>query len=309
MRVLVSKWIAVALCTWFMGDNYNHAGAGMAPGGPGLVNTFATDLRVSGTPEHQLPVHLFMPPNPSPPGLEKAQSLHLKYLLAQRTTNYYHATPAQAKNIELVGQRINGIVLQPGATFSYNKIGGPYTKDNGYGWGRAFSGDRIIPSLGGGVCQGASTLYSAILRTGLAVVERHQHSLTVPYLPPGEDATVSFSSNLDFQFRNNLSTPVLIAAKGFPDKRILSVAVWGAQPAKEIQVRHEVLAVYPYQTIYKSSAARANSSGSKKEHVLFPGQAGVKVRNWLEVRTGNEVVRKSLGTDVYRASPRVVEIG
>lgn len=256
----------------------------------------------SATSEFPVPANLFLPPNPSPPNVEKARQLHLEHLLAQRTTNYFHATPSQAKNIELVISRLDGVVIRPGATFSYNKNGGPYTEENGYGWGRAFSGDRIIPSLGGGVCQGASTLYSTVIRTGLLVVERHQHGLTVPYLPPGEDATVSYTSGLDFKFRNNLATPVLITAKAYPNRRVLTVALWGAKPGPEIQVRHKILAIYPYRTIYKSSG-----SAGTKEHVLFPGQKGVKVMTWLEVKTPNGVIRKPLGTDNYRPSPRIVE--
>jgi vancomycin resistance protein VanW len=242
-----------------------------------------------------------MPPNPPAPGKAAAEHLQLKYLLAQRSTNYKHASPSQAKNIELVAKRLNGTVIQPGQTFSYNGKLGPYTEKNGYGWGRAFSGNRIVPSLGGGVCQGASTLYSTLIRTGaVTFVERHAHSLTVPYLPAGEDATVSYSSHLDFRFKNTSQTPIMIGAAGYPEKRIITIAIWGAKPAPEINVHHRVLAVYPFKTVQTTASANQNK-------VVAPGQVGGKVTTWLEIKTSKGTVTKSLGTDTYKPSPRVIE--
>ncbi|NMP22848.1 vanomycin resistance protein VanB [Sulfobacillus sp. DSM 109850] len=236
------------------------------------------------------------------PGESEAKALKLPYLLASRTTNYNHATPSQAKNIELVAQRLNGTVVQPGQVFSYYRVVGPYTAENGYGWGRMFSGDRIVPSIGGGVCQGSSTLYSALLRTGLPVLERHQHGLTVPYLPPGEDATVAGTS-LNFKFKNNRSTPILITAQA--GNRHMTVAIWGATPGPEIVVKHQILAEYPFKTVTKINP-RLRPGETK---ILAPGQKGVKVKNWLEQKTPTGTEIKNLGIDTYRPSPRVIEVG
>lgn len=296
---MLSRLLALSICTLLTTGACNQAEA--------TVVSPTTQAVISPAAEQgstQVPANLFMPPNPEAPGSIKAHSLHLNHLLSQRTTNFYHASPTQAKNIQLAANRMNGIVVGPGQTFSYNKYAGPYTEQNGYGWGRAFSGNSIIPSMGGGVCQGASTLYSAILRTGLQVVERHQHGLTVPYLPLGEDATVSYFAHLDFQFKNNQQTPVLITAEAYPSQRILTVALWGAKTAPQIQVRHRILSVYPYQTIYKSAGPHA-----AKEHILFPGQKGAKVESWLQIAGPSGSVRKSLGTDTYKPSPRIVERG
>ncbi|MCY0877844.1 MAG: VanW family protein [Firmicutes bacterium] len=236
------------------------------------------------------------------PGKSQAEALKLPYLLASRTTNYYHATPSQAKNIELVASRLNGAVVQPGHIFSYYQRVGPYTAENGFGWGRMFVGDRIVPSIGGGVCQGSSTLYSALLRTGLPILERHHHGLTVPYLPPGEDATVA-SDYLDFRFKNNRSTPILITAEAHD--RHLTVAIWGATPGPEIVVKHQILAVYPYRTITQRNPRL--KAGEQK--IVAPGQEGVKVKTWLEIKSPSGVTVKDLGIDQYRPSPRIIEVG
>lgn len=268
-----------------------------------------TRLANPSVPSDCVPRHLFMPPNPPAPGRDKALSLRLPYLLSERTTNYRHASPSQAKNIELVARRLNGVIVRPGDTFSYFSHVGPYTADNGFGWGRAFVGDRIVPSMGGGVCQGASTLYSALLRTGLPIVERHNHGLTVPYLPAGEDATVSSSANLDFRFRNDQSSPILITASTEPGKRYLTVSIWGAQKRPNIEVKHRVLATYPFHVIHRHSDTAVTKTGTKhtKQNVLFPGQEGAKVNTWVSVHAGNRTITKEISIDVYQSSPRIVD--
>jgi len=237
-----------------------------------------------------------------PPGAEDAKALRLPYLWATVTTNYYHASPTQAVNIEITASRINGTVLQPGQVFNYYQKVGPYTAENGYGWGRAFVGDRIVPSVGGGVCQGSSTLYAAVLRTGLRVLERHQHGLLVPYLPPGEDATVS-GTYLNFRFQNSTDHPILIAAQA--GDRHYRVAIWGAVPGPHITVHHEILARYPFYTIRRTDPDLKPGT----EKVLAPGQPGVKARTWLEIQTPHGTEIRDLGTDIYRASPRIVLVG
>lgn len=246
------------------------------------------------------------PVSPVLPPLGKAEaSRHqLNYLLAQRTTNYHHASASQAKNMDLLAKRLNGILLRPGETFSYFKTVGPYTAANGFHWGRAFQGDKIVPSMGGGVCQGASTLYSVLLRTDLTIVERHQHSLTVPYLPPGEDATVA-STYLNFRFKNTHSTPVYIAATTDPGKKLLTVALWGAAPSPQVQIHHQILKIYPFHTITRQNAKL--DDGEKK--LLFPGQSGVKAHTWVELKRGNHVEKRDRGIDTYRPSPRIYEVG
>lgn len=234
------------------------------------------------------------------PGESQAKAMKLPYLLASRTTNYFHASPSQGKNIELVAKRLNGTVVGPGQVFSYYRQVGPYTEENGFGWGRMFVGDRIVPSIGGGVCQGSSTLYSAVLRTGLLVLERHHHGLTVPYLPPGEDATVA-SDYLDFRFKNTRTTPILITAQ--TRDRHLSVALWGASPGPEIVVKHKILSETPFATITKDNPKLKPG----EVHVVAPGQNGVTVKSWLEVKTPQGTQVKELGIDRYRSSPRIVE--
>jgi vancomycin resistance protein VanW len=223
--------------------------------------------------------------------------------MSRFTTNFRHATPSQEANIALSARRLTGVIVAPGAVFSYNRVVGPYTEANGYGWGRMFVGNRIVPTIGGGVCQGASTLYNAVLLAGLQVVERHPHGLTVPYLPPGRDATVTDTGGLDFRFRNNSGGPVVLWAEAV--NRELTVAIYGTKAPPRVRIETEVLRRYPFTTEYVQDPRLPAGT----EEVVAPGQEGAASRTWLVVETPNGTVRRLLSQDTYRPSPRIVRRG
>ncbi|MBS3887333.1 MAG: VanW family protein [Dethiobacter sp.] len=100
-------------------------------------------------------------------------------------------------NLYLAAKYMNGVILAPGDVFSFNKETGPRTFERGYSMAPVVGGMGI----GGGVCQVATTIYNASLAAGLEIVERHQHSIRVGYVPPGRDATVT--DYIDFKFRNS----------------------------------------------------------------------------------------------------------
>ncbi len=107
-------------------------------------------------------------------------------------------------NVELAADRINGIILTPGSTFSFSKSVGTRTKENGYVVAESFASGRKTTSVGGGICQVSSTLYCGIaesLPAQIKVTERHKHSALVDYVPENMDATIAEGS-LDFQFQN-----------------------------------------------------------------------------------------------------------
>jgi vancomycin resistance protein YoaR len=133
----------------------------------------------------------------------------------------------------------------------------------------------------------------------LPVLERHHHGLTVPYLPPGEDATVA-EDYLNFRFRNDQRTPILITAQA--QDRHLRIALWGSTPPPTIVVHHQVLQRYPFRTVVHYDPQLA--PGQTK--ILSPGQDGVLVKTWLTIKTGDGSEMKPLGTDRYRPSPRII---
>ena len=115
-------------------------------------------------------------------------------------------------NLTLACQALNGVVLQPGQTLSYNETLGQRTKEAGYQEAPAYSGTTLVDSLGGGICQVSSTLYLASVYAEMTIVDRRNHGYPVSYIPLGMDATVSWGFT-DLKIRNDSPLPVKIHAE------------------------------------------------------------------------------------------------
>ena len=136
---------------------------------------------------------------------------NVNQLLGGYDTDYSSSSSNRMFNVEHGCTFIDEVLLYPGETFSFLDHVTPITEANGYLESTGYQGGKVVPSTGGGICQVSSTLYNAVLRAELEVVERYNHGLTVGYVPLGADATVSEGS-VDFKFKNNLNDPVYIEA-------------------------------------------------------------------------------------------------
>ena len=124
-------------------------------------------------------------------------------MLASYTTHF--STDSQNNinrgvNIRLSSSIINGKVLGPGDEFSFNDVVGPRTRDRGYLSAYVYTNGKIVPDVGGGICQVSSTLYNAVIFSGLETVYRMNHMFTVGYVPYGQDQ-LFHTAELDFIFK------------------------------------------------------------------------------------------------------------
>lgn len=126
-------------------------------------------------------------------------------------TTVYNPDIPRANNVQLAADHINGTVLQPGQSFSYNKVVGPRTRANGFVDAPIYIAGKHGIGIGGGICQVSSTLYTAMCNGQINATERHEHSLPVSYLPAGYDATIS-GDYYDLKFTNTFSQPILISS-------------------------------------------------------------------------------------------------
>ena len=117
----------------------------------------------------------------------------------------------RTKNLELACAAINGTILKPGDTFSFNQIVGKRTTEKGYQMANAYVGGDTTPVIGGGICQVASTLYYCTVMSELEVIERAEHQYVPDYIEWGIDATIYWGQH-DYRFRNNTSYPIRIDA-------------------------------------------------------------------------------------------------
>ena len=138
-------------------------------------------------------------------------------------TAYASSQKGRDDNLKLACQAINGLILYPGDTFSYNEALGERTPEKGYKEANTYYGGEIVQSFGGGICQVSSSLYWCAMHADLEITDRTNHGRMVTYMPNGMDATVSWGE-VDFCFRNNSNYPVMIEAsakKGNVTVRIL----------------------------------------------------------------------------------------
>lgn len=135
-------------------------------------------------------------------------------LLAQFSTRIYSTDSARQNNIEITSNKLNGTIVKPNETFSFTKTIGPSTSAKGYEEADIYdSNGNKIKGYGGGNCQVSSTLYNAVQKvSSLKVVERHEHSNTVPYVKEGHDAAVAYGS-VDFKFKNTNNYSIKILAQ------------------------------------------------------------------------------------------------
>lgn len=157
------------------------------------------------------------------PEITKEQAKELYQVIGTYSTTTT-ANSDRNKNIELASAALNGLILQPGEEFSFNKATGERSPEKGYRPAGAYLNGVLIEEPGGGVCQVSSTLYNAVVFSGLTTTERHAHSYEPSYVTPGEDAMVSFGGP-DMKFINNSSSAIAIRAS-FSDRK-LKISVVG----------------------------------------------------------------------------------
>ena len=130
-------------------------------------------------------------------------------LLSQYSTSYSTRDQKRTTNLRLAANKINGTVLMPGETFSYNKVVGERTIAAGYQEAPIYVSGKVVDGLGGGICQITTTLYNAVVYANLDIVERSNHQFVPSYAPASRDATVVYGS-IDFKFKNNRNYPIKI---------------------------------------------------------------------------------------------------
>ncbi|MDD2234436.1 MAG: VanW family protein [Desulfitobacteriaceae bacterium] len=154
-------------------------------------------------------------------------------LLARYSTTYNSSQVNRVNNIRLAAQRLNGKLVKPGETFSFNETVGPRNSVAGYKEAPVIINKKMSTDLGGGVCQVSSTLYNVLLLADLPIIERTNHDLAVTYVPRGRDATVDYG-NLDLKFQNDTERYLLI--KCTAEHNSINFSLYG-----QVNVEKEVL--------------------------------------------------------------------
>ena len=225
--------------------------------------------------------------------------------LSRYSTRYDASNRDRSTNLELSAKKINGTVLLPGEEFSYNKVVGKRTIENGYKNAAVFSNGRVEDGLGGGICQISTTLYNAVLLANLEITERRNHSFVTSYEDPGRDATVVYGVQ-DFKFKNSRKYPVKIEAS--VKNGVATMTVMGIKEDVEydVKIRAYKTATIPYKTEKRKNANLAEG----KEKVIQSGTNGCKAVCYRDLYLdGKKVKTELLSRDTYSTMKRIVEVG
>lgn len=234
---------------------------------------------------------------------EEAQGMGIVERISTFTTGYAPDNKSRVNNIHILADALDGTLVPPGGTFSFNEAIGPRTAEKGYQEANAIVNGRLVPQLGGGICQVASTIFNTVFFSGLPVVERRNHSQYFSSYPTGRDASVSWGGP-DFKFRNDTAKWVLVAASY--TNSTVTISLYGTSPGYQVtydtgpwtDLKDPIIREVPDPTL---------PSGSRVIQ-----ERGVSGRNVVVVRhvllNGVEI-RKDTFKSVYKPTEEVVRVG
>ena len=227
-------------------------------------------------------------------------------VLGTCTTDFSSSGAARSKNLQVGSGKINGTVLLPGETLSGYGAMAPFTLENGYASAGAYENGRVVDSVGGGVCQIATTLYDASLYAELEITQRQNHSMSVSYVKPSMDAAIA-GTYKDIKVTNPYDTPIYIEAG--TSGKTLTFTIYGKEtrPAnRTIQYVSETLSVTdPGETVVQDASL---APGARVR--VQAGHKGIRSRLWKCVYIdGVEQEKTLLYTDTYNASKAIYHVG
>ncbi len=236
----------------------------------------------------------------------KEELSKIKDVLGTFSTDFSTSKAGRAANVKNACSLINGHIVYPGEQFSVYSAISPITEDNGYELAGAYENGQVVESVGGGVCQVSTTLYNAIIRAELEVVQRFNHSMIVSYVDPSDDAAIA-GTYKDFKFKNNLDNPIYI--EGYCSGGIITFNVYGVEMRKE---GREVS--FHSETVSETEPEiQFNFDGSQPVGYYSVDQSphkGIVARLWKTVKENGEVVSDEVfNNSNYKASPKIVTVG
>lgn len=226
-------------------------------------------------------------------------------ILGTFSTTYNTSNQNRITNLKLASEKIDGTIILPGETFSYNKVVGERTIAKGYKEAAVYAGGKVVDGIGGGICQLSSTLYNSVLYANLEITSRSNHRFLTSYVTAGRDATVSWGT-IDFCFKNTRSYPIKITSE--VKNGVVTTSIYGIKEEKEYEVviESKVTEVIPYSTKYvKDSTLKED-----EEEIAQYGANGAKSETYKIVKYNGIVVsREQISSDIYSPLERIVKKG
>ncbi len=211
------------------------------------------------------------------------------------STAFYTSSNERAHNISLAAKKIDGYVILPGETFSFNEVVGKRTRENGFKDAKVILNGEFTDGVGGGTCQVSTTLYNCALLSDMQIITVNQHSLPVSYVAPSFDAMVSDSA--DLKFTNTSDFPVTVHS--FIKDRNLYFYMIGVK-GRDIKLVSETLDVIPYKTQTVTSDEVTENTVKRK------GKNGLISQGYIEVSEGGKAKKIKIRKNTYKALDEII---
>lgn len=266
------------------------------------LEEIVAELKKNENTERILPIEIIQPEITT----EKANAFLFKDKIAYMSTHFSTGNTNdrnRGENIKIAVGKLNGRILVPGEVFSFNDAVGPRTTESGYQLAHTYSAGKVVDGIGGGICQVSSTLYGAVLKSDLEVLERRNHMFTVGYVPYGQDATVSYGTQ-DFKFKNSTKWPIKIEAGVTKNNNVFfSLIGTNETPEKKVIITQQILKKIPFTIKYIDDPTMLEGTTKIKQE----GKEGYIVDTFKTVKMNDKVMSQGkLHTSKY--SPLVQEI-
>ena len=239
-----------------------------------------------------------------PRGTEE-ELAQVKDVLGTATT-YYGSTYERNTNVEIGASKLNGKLLYPGESFSVTAAVVPFDSENGYELAPSYESGKVVDTYGGGICQVSTTLYNALLKAELEILERHNHTMTVSYVDPSKDAAIA-EGLMDLQFSNNTEAPIYVEGYGYGGE--LTFTIYGKETRSADRVVEYIsettsttepsgVKLYP-----KADADVGYISQIQSSHT------GSEAQLWKVVTENGETTRTQVNRSSYQTVPVSYEVG
>lgn len=221
-------------------------------------------------------------------------------------TTYYGSSYERNTNVEVGASKINGHLIMPGEVFSVTDAVTPFNEENGYKLAPSYESGAVVDSYGGGICQVSTTLYNAVLKAELEVVERYNHSMIVTYVDPSKDAAIA-EGLMDFRFANNTEYPIFIYGYAYGGE--LSFTIYGHEtrdPGRTVEFVSETTGSTTPE------GGKLNARGDLPVGYLAQTQAahqGLTAVLWKYVTENGETTKEQVNSSNYQAVAATYDVG
>lgn len=226
-------------------------------------------------------------------------------VIGKYTTEFKNSGIGRKKNIAISGGSVNGLMIEPGETVSYNMITGPRQRKFGYEEAPIILNGEYIPGVGGGVCQTSTTLYNTLLLADLTIVKRSHHSIPPAYVLKGTDAVVTDGA-LDLVFRNDFDFPVYFST--YVTDKSITITAYGDVNVKDytVSIKPDIVETIPFET----EEVLDPELDEGKTEITSNGRNGYRVNTYKsKVKNNNVIETKLITQDYYKPAKRVVKKG